>query len=303
MTLPEALAAMSRHQGSAIGRMAVKIRHHWEAEGSAHRAFLRAGFPPRDAAFVEAGENSGHLEEIFGELAAYYHQLDHAKKTIIAKSLYPLFIFHFGVLVLALPAAVQGGLPGYLGVVWPFLAGFYALAIIFYFFGAAIRRSLAESVLAARTILGIPVLGGFLRIWTAWNFSLVLALYIRAGGGLLRAFELAGKSSGNAALDRATTQALQQVRTGAGLAESFRIQRYVPEPLLRAIEVGEHAGRLDTESARCAETFKTSFLRNLDLVTEWLPRLLYVAIVLTMAWIILRQAFSLGDQFNSILNQ
>lgn len=303
MPLPEALASMSRHRGSAIGRMAAKIRGDWEAGGSAHGAFLRAGFPSRDAAFVEAGEKSGHIEEVFGELAAYYHQLDQAKKTIIAKSLYPLFLFHFGVLVLALPAAVQGGFSDYFGRVWPFLGGFYALVIIPFFLSAAIRRSLAESVLAARAILGVPVMGAFLRIWTAWNFSLVLALYIRAGGGLLRAFELAGKSSGNAALDHATAEALQQVRGGAGLAESFRIQRDFPEPLLRTIEVGERAGRLDTEFARCADMFKTSFFRNLELVTEWLPRLFYVGIVLALAWTIVGQAFSLGDQFNDILNQ
>ena len=146
------------------------------------------------------------------------------------------------------------------------------------------------------------MLGRFLLNWTLWKFTSVLSLYIAAGGSLLRAFEMAGTACENAALRASTTAALARVKHGERLSEAFRKQPDFSEPLLRAIEVGEHAGRLDEESRRAAELFKQQTFQSLDAFAEWSPRVLYLSVVVITGWRIITTVSNVGSHIDSTLN-
>jgi type II secretory pathway component PulF len=86
------------------------------------------------------------------------------------------------------------------------------------------------------------------------------------------------------------------------LSEAFRKQPRVSETLLRSIEVGEHAGRLDEESRRAAELFKHQTLQSLDAFAQWSPRVLYISVVVFTAWRIITTTSNVGSQIDSTLN-
>jgi type IV pilus assembly protein PilC len=266
-------------------------------------AFRRAGFSESDAAIIQAGEASGRLDKVFFELAEFYAQLAQARRTVIAKSIYPVLVLHLAAVLLAIPPALlDGGWTVFFAQSLPILVGFYVCILLGALLWRIARSLLASSSMSAKTIIRIPVLGRILLNWTLWKFASVLSLYIAAGGSLLRAFEMAGTTCENANLKASTTAALSRIQHGERLSEAFRSQPDFSESLLRSIEVGEHAGRLEEESERAADLFKQRTLQSLDAFAYWSPRVLYISVVLFTGWRIVTTASNVGSRIDSTLN-
>jgi type II secretory pathway component PulF len=301
--LNHAFEILSRNPRSKIRVCLKAVRENLKTFGEAGRAFREAGFSESDAAVIEAGEATGRLDTVFLDLEAYYRQLANARRTIIAKSLYPVLVLHLGAVLLAIPPAImEGGWPAFFAHALPILAAFYAALFAGAVFWRILRALLSRYRGTAHLLMRVPLFGAFLRDWTAWRFASVLSLYVGAGGGLLRAFETAGSSCGNAVLRSASASTISLVRAGQGLTEAFRKQKGIPELLDRAIEVGEHSGRLDEETRRAAEIFKEKTLGALDALAQWTPRILYILIVLFIGCRIIQTALDVANSVNSALN-
>ncbi len=304
MSLPQSLELLSRHSRQKTGRCARVIRENLVSSGQVGAAFSGAGFTSGDAAVIEAGEATGRLDVVFAELEGYYGQLANARQRIIAQSLYPLVVLHLGAALLAIPPAIiEGGLRTFFLRVAPLILGFYLLVLVGWLLWRIIRRGLAQSVVTARSLLALPVLGGFLSDWTAWKFSNVLSLYVRAGGGLLNAFEIAGSACENAFLRSLSLSAVSEVQAGRGLAEAVGQKSGWPQVLERALEVGEHSGRLDEETQRAAEIYKERTLGKFDAFSRWTPKILYLVIVLLMAWQAISMITGVMSSVGEVLEQ
>ena len=303
MALGQAFEVLSRNSDRRLGSCLKTLMASLQTAENVGEAFRRAGFSESDAAIIQAGDASGRLDAVFVELAEFYAQLGQARRTVIAKSIYPVLVLHLAAILLAIPPALlDGGWTMFLAQSLPILVGFYLSILLGAVLWRIARSLLSRSSLSATTIIRIPVLGRFLLNWTLWKFTSVLSLYIAAGGSLLRAFEMAGTACQNAALRASTTAALSRVKHGERLSEAFRKQPDFSEALLRSIEVGEHAGRLDEESRRAAEFFKQQTFQSLDAFAEWSPRVLYLSVVVFTGWRIIMTVSNFGSHIDSTLN-
>lgn len=302
VSLPQALEMLSRNPRSATSRCAGRVRSALEQGGRVGEAFSTAGFSAGDAAVIEAGESAGRMEVVFAELETYYQQLAEARQRILSRSWYPVLVLHLGAFLLAIPPAIiAGGWTTFFLRSIPLLLGFYGLVFLVWLGWRLIRRALSGSVTSARTLVSIPVLGGFLFDWTTWRFTGLLSLYVRAGGGLLKAFAVAGAACENALLFSLARSAVEEVKAGRGLSEAVRSQSGWPEVLGRALEVGEHSGRLDEETQRAAQIYKERALGKLDAVSNWTPKLLYIVIVLLMGWQAISMIVGVYSTIGSVL--
>jgi len=302
--LPQSLEMLSLNPRQKTGQCARVIRENLVSTGQVGPAFAGAGFSAGDTAVIEAGEATGRLEVVFGELEVYYTQLAEARQRIISSSLYPLVVLHLGAVLLAIPPAIiEGGWRTFLYHAVPLILGFYVLVIAGWLAWRTVRRALAESATSALALLALPVLGGFLSDWTAWKFSSVLSLYVRAGGGLLKAFEIAGAACENALLRSLGSSAVSAVQAGHGLADAVRQKSGWPQVLERALEVGEHSGRLDEETHRAAEIYKERTMGKFDAFSRWAPKLLYLVIVLIMGWQAVSMITGVMTSVSSVLDQ
>ncbi len=283
--LTRALEMLSRNSRSRTGRCARRVKESLTSSNGVAAAFAKSGFLPGDAAVIEAGEETGRLEAVFSELEVYYRHLADARQRMISRSIYPLVVLHFGAVVLAIPPAIiEGGWLTFWARVLPVLLGFYVVLGGGYWLWRVMRNQVAQNPSTASIILAVPGVGGLLSDWTAWKFSRVLSLYVRAGGGVLKGFEIAGSSSENVRLESASRSVVLGVQAGEGLDECVRKQGVWPVVLERALEVGEQSGRLDEETQRAAEIFKTRTLGKFEAFSSGLPKALYIAVVLLMAW-------------------
>jgi type II secretory pathway component PulF len=57
-----------------------------------------------------------------------------------------------------------------------------------------------------------------------------------------------------------------------------------PEEMVRSFCVGEQTGELDSELQRLAADYQADGLARLDSLAEWLPRLLYIGVVIYVAY-------------------
>ena len=301
--LGRGLEVMGRGRG-AISATARSIAKNLDRERSLGAAFRSAGFSASDAAIVEAGEANGRLDQIYPELQSYYAQLAEAKRLIVRKMAYPLVVLHLGAVLLSIAPALMGdGWPTFWRNVIPVLLAFYAVLVLLFFLFSFIRGSFASSAALARFFGFMPVIGKLFVTWTAWKFSWILSLYVRSGGGLLRAFGIAGAASDNALLNAAAQGAVERVQKGEGLAEALRGSRRLPSLLERAIETGEHSGRLDEEIHRAAEMYREQFTQRLLSIAEWIPRILYIVILLLMGYRIIESYMGVMSGVQSAIDE
>ncbi len=67
----------------------------------------------------------------------------------------------------------------------------------------------------------------------------------------------------------------------------------------RAIEIGEHSGRLNEEAFRAAELYEAKTVRNIGLFAKWMPIFIYLAILGLFAYLIVGQAMQAYQPINS----
>ncbi len=223
---------------------------------------------------------------------------------LVTRSAYPVVVFHAGVILLSIPLAiVSGGWLQYFGTVIPTLGAFYLIVGGLWAVWGPLRRKLSVDSSFASFFQRIPFIGQGFVTWTAWSFASIAAISIRAGGGFLEAFSAAGRACGNAVMSTAATRVAHRVASGsAHLGEAFRTEPGLPEELVRAIETGEAAGKLDEELTRASSRFQRAAFDQLNLVSAWTPRVFYAFVVVFVGWQMVHMATELSNSFGEVLN-
>lgn len=299
-TLSQALEKLSRGRGpSGVAR---NVFHALEITQIVPDAFAAAGFPQSDCAVIEAGASTGHLDFVLGQLAEHYDRLEKARSSIIAKSIYPLVVVHLAIFLLAIPdAIIRGSTVAYFWQVGTALIVLYGLLAVLGFGFVILGRLYASSVPASQGILAVPLVGAWMRTWTGSRFASVFSLFVRSGGSLLRGMELAGASSGSVLIRQTTLETIAAVRGGQSLADAIAGSPGLPEEIERAIQVGDHSGRLDEECQKAAEALIAKSMALLNALAEWFPRILYIGVLLYVAYRIISVMMGIGGEMNKLL--
>ena len=249
--------------------------------GGVASAFAAAGFATLDVEILAAGEQSGRMEMACFRLSQYYGRLAAGRRRILTASAYPVFMFHMAAVLLLIPVAINnGGVAGYFKQLALVLGSTYALLFVGMLAAYLARRAVRTSAVAERAICRIPGVGGFFDLGALSRFCLVLSLGIRSADGVLASTLRAGRASQSAGLEAACSRVVPAIRAGSRFAEAIRESKAFPPDLERAFEVAEASGRLDEETSRWADIYQDRFFNRIDALGVWIPRLLFVVIML-----------------------
>ncbi|MEO8825393.1 MAG: type II secretion system F family protein [Chthoniobacterales bacterium] len=256
-------------------------------------------FDEIDLDIIVAGVHSGGLDRTFAELAEYYAYLLKSKNRFIGGLYYPVFIFHFGILVLNLNTLVVGpGLGEYLRQVISALVVFYLLFIgafvILRFFFAIVR----SNATLQRRVRHIPILGSLPYQLALWRFSLVTSLLAGAGIGIYKALEMASGACKNSLIQTSIAEVIVQNRTGVNLSQAFANTHAFPEIIVRHVSLAESTGRVQLELNNAAKVMQGNFQNLLNLLSRLLPKLIYLLI---LAFMVVK-AFQLISQTTAAMN-
>ena len=198
-----------------------------------------AYFEPFEAALLTMGEESGTLEGVLGDLAAFFER-QHRMMLVVKKRLaYPLFLLLVAIGIGPLPLVFRGQARAYVATVVVGMIGWFA-------FGGAVFARRAQAYQRK------PM---FVRA----RFARTLALTIGAGLPLPRALTLAAGASGDPALVAHVARQGERRLASQSLEASLAGAPGLTPELLGALRVAEVTGDARTTLLRLAELYEDGF--------------------------------------------
>lgn len=287
--LPVAVEKLVQVSGGPIRAAARALRRQLERGATAEEALagLRPALGPMERNCLAASARSGRLDYTLQRLADYFGVLHRARGEIIQRSAYPIFILHLGILLQGLPALLgeHGGLQAYLRAVVPIFLWMYAGLVVFAVLApivADLAAGLAPLDFALRLF---PFLGKIRRDLSLGRFFGTYDMQLDAGVNVMDSLVAAAGASRSGLLHAAVKHALPELREGGSVASLLqRTPGAVPRDALATLIVAEDTGELHRTLPQLQEEFEHDGLARLRTATEWLPRLLYCAIMVIMGW-------------------
>ncbi len=287
ITLPRALTSLAQTSSGRQRRLINRVNEALTAGLTLADALTRQRPDVSDLEIgVAAGvEKSGRLEHGMTQLSNYFGALAAAREGMLKKAAYPAFVLHFGVIMLSLPTLFfGGGLAAYLRQTLGFFVVVYGIVLIIALLIPLLGDAGAASALLDRLLRRMPVIGGIRRAFGVSRFCATYEMQLGAGINVIDALTAAQRASRSGQIRAAVQRAVPKVRAGLQVGPLLAASGAFPEPMIRALCVGEETGHLDEELTRLAAEYQAEALTRLDTATEWIPRLLYIGILLYIGY-------------------
>ncbi len=234
---------------------------------------------------VTAGEKSGRLEYGLTQLAGYHGAFAAAREGILKKCAYPAFVMHFGIFLFPLKTLIVGGnVTAYLRETFGALALIYGIVLIVFLLIPLVRDAGSKSATIDSLLRLIPRVGKLRRAFATSRFCATYGMQLDAGINVIDALEAAQRASLSGLIRAAIRRAVPEVRSGSQVGPLLAASRAFPEPMTRAFCVGEQTGELDEELTRMAAEYQNEALARLETLAEWVPRLIYVGILIYVGY-------------------
>ncbi len=215
-------------------------------------------FPVLLRELVEVGEQTGHLSEIFAQLADHYERQLDLRRSFLATIAWPMFQLGLSLAIVGLLIWVMGviqqitgtsvdplgfGLVGNVG-----LAVYVAVLAVIGTGVALLIRSIQRGLLwtrpIQRAVLKIPALGGALQTLALSRLSWSLYLTTHAGMEIRRALRLSLRTSRHAPFLDQIDAIDAEIEAGNSIIHAFTQAGCFPVEFRDAVAVGEESGRL-----------------------------------------------------------
>lgn len=266
---------------------------------------------PRDfsqiyRAVIDAGEHSGHLDQVLSRLADDLEERDQLKNSLIGASLYPAIVTCFAFVVVMVlmsyvvpqVAEVFSGTKHALPLLTRIMLGFSDLIRHWWWLGAGLafvgtvmlRLSLRQPAFRQRFDAGwlqLPVVGKLSRNYNAARFASTLAMLSNAGVPILKALQAAAETVSNQAMRQDAIDALDQVREGAPLASALAQKKRFPALLSMFARLGEQTGELPQMLQRVANQLAGDVKRRAMRLATILEPLLIVGMGIVVGIIVM----------------
>lgn len=309
LNVPQALAALGEQAENPSTRAVLAAVRSEVVGGQSLRAAMESAgnaFPPIYRASVAAGEKSGQLAEVMAQLADYLERQDAMRRKTLQALLYPAVVATVALLVVValltyvVPQVVsvfqQGKqtLPLLTRMLivasallkswgWLMLLGTVAAALGFHY-------ALREPHLQRRWdawLLGLPLIGRYLRTVDTARFASTLAILVSSGVPLLSALDAGRQVIQRMPLRDAVSNAADRVREGASLSQALKQTQAFPPLLIHMISSGEATGELSGMLFRAAQLQQTEVENRTAMMTTLLEPLLLLFMGGTVLLIVL----------------
>ena len=266
----------------------------------------RAGdwLPGMDIALIEAGENSGRLEENLRLLAEYYRERAALLRQVIMGVAYPLFLIHAAVILLSVrghaTALINCNFGPFLLSIGSKLGLLYLVIVAIVYLSQSSRgpviRSAMESLFGAVPIIGVTIKELYLA-----RLSACLEALLNAGVNIVPAWEMAARSSGSFKVRKIVEDWPAQVDMGITPAQLVREAGWFPEHFCSMYNSGELSGKLDDHLKRLYRHYAESSSHRLAQLTRALPVVIFLVVALTIAYHVVSFWAGYFNQVNEII--
>lgn len=254
-----------------------------------------------EKSIIASAEKGGRLEEGFDHLADYFSLLQATRAQIIQNALYPIVMVHVAV---PLSAFITHQFTGasFLGTLLTRMGIVYALVGAAVFLASFLIKKGRTSIAVDRMLNALPVVGKARRSLALTRWCKVLHIHLLAGGKTAEGVALAASAAQSAGLTRSALRMVPEIRSGNPLGPLLIVNSAFPKDFSRAILTAEQAGELDTEMSMWANYMHATAVTSMEGLGQWIPRILYFAIVIFVGYLIIQGWQQYFNQALGILN-
>ena len=237
-------------------------------------------FRPMVVSLVAAGEESGGLVAICGELSQFAEQEADILRLYNRETWYPKVLLFFSTVIFPLPISV---------VFWgtPVTFGFREQVLIFggawaLWYGAnwfwPVTSRGRPRMVMDRWKLQLPIVREVARGFAIAKVWRVLALLYAAGVSLPAALRIAAESCGNAAFAESLRAVAPRLERGEPLSSALASTGELPESALGLLRAGEQSGDLDKALAHSVRFIESDAKMTLLKAVKTIALLLYLLV-------------------------
>lgn len=269
---------------------------------------------------VEAGEQSGHLDEVLLRLAEYLEQRQDMSKQSWMALLYPIILIVTsiavvsGLMVFIVPKVIQvfennnAELPMITRALvalsdWVRDYGLVMLVVT--------MVAIVSFILALQNkdfkfkwhkfLLKLPIMGGFIRMAQSARFTRTLGILTKSTVPIVSALALSSKVVKNLAIKQSIEKTAAQVREGSSLSQSLKSNGYFPPMTIRLINSGEQSGILSEMLERAADTQERDVNHKLTSIVSIMQPVAILIVGVMILLIVLAMLLPIF-QMNTIVN-
>lgn len=252
--------------------------------------FKSAVFNSFDKTMVHAGESSGKLAIIYQQLAEYYAHKVNNVRHIKSKLYLPLAIAILAIFVQAAPSLILGHIS-----IYQYLLSTVGLIVklaLFFYLLYKIPHWLAAEFINIRQLfdaikIQLPLISNWLITRQINELLYSLGLMLSAGLAMSDAIPKAIDTLTNSTINSKFSHVPTAIQQGNSLALSLENVTVINNEILAQITIGENSGRLAETLLHYTKIKMEKLQLQQDIIAEWIPRIIYLLILLSMASAIL----------------
>ena len=237
---------------------------------------------------VEIGEKTGRLGESLARVGDNLDRNYKIQTKLMTGFLYPIFLIHAAIFIPAIPMLFFGDFGAFLKTVFGkiiLLYGFFFVILLIVKFS---NRNFGLKRFFQYTFGYMPVIGPLIKRLAIARFMWNLSALHSAGENMVRAVRLAAEGCGSVPITNAISNILPDIERGGSLTSAFKKVRFFPSMVVEMLSAGEESGRIDDMLNKIAEYYEEESDAIVKRITIILPVLVYLAVALYIASIIIR---------------
>ncbi|MEM7697432.1 MAG: type II secretion system F family protein [Verrucomicrobiota bacterium] len=264
---------------------------------------------------ITASESGGQLEKGFRHLADYFRRVHRTRQKVRKGLAYPIVLIHLAVPICTLATTAFASFSperiyaersifsetlrqSLVSFAWLYTIAFVVLLVGWLIFKFAHHISFADALLSR-----VPLIGRVHRMLSLERFCRVFEIFLLSGSTMSQALGKAGAASASGAIRSAAKRGTERIEQGSILADVFFQNKVAfPSDLARGIAAAEETGMLDQEFDSWSLFYGASAEEAMDKLGEWVPRLFYWVILVTVAYLIVRSAIAYRDLLMELID-
>ena len=269
---------------------------------------------------VEAGEQSGTLESLLGEIANYKEKSESLKKKIKKAMFYPIAVLIVAFIVTAillmfvvpqfeaLFSGMGGDLPAFTKMIvsasewmqkyWFILI--FGIAGTVWGFSQAKKRSVKFAEVLDKLMLRAPVFGDIIQKAATARFARTLSTMSKAGVPLVEGMESVAGTAGNSVYEKAILKMKDEAATGQTLQSVIDNSGLFSNMVVQMVAIGEESGAVDEMLGKVADYYEEEVDNAVDAMTSLMEPMIMAFLGVVIGGLVVGMylpIFKMGDAF------
>jgi len=245
---------------------------------------------------VNAGEQSGTLEQVLGRLADFMAAQNKLRSKVISAMAYPAVMAVMGIIIISvmmvvvvpkmtsifqtfgnamlpLPTRMLIATSEFMQSFWWLVLALFVIAIVAF---RKWKRTPKGELKWHGFVLWAPLFGKLSMMMAVSRFTKTLATLLSSGVPLLTAMDITKGVLGNAVLQQIIVDASSSIREGESIAEPLKASGRFPPLVTHMIAVGERSGQLEEMLENVAQSYDAQVETRVATLTSLLEPLMIV---------------------------